>query len=114
MPDAISRREVLAGAAALAFATRSPALAQSKPDTLHVGKAVFSSFPFATLDVGMDAGIWKALNLDSKNQRFTLSVAKDALKNAPGFDKDHWPSMADSTWAGSVHKFYGTPYQRPM
>src|SRR5580658_1648735 len=70
MPDVISRREVLAGAAALAIATRSPALAQTKPDTLHVGKAVFSSFPFAALDVGMDAGIWKSLNLDIQNSDF--------------------------------------------
>jgi len=76
MPDVISRCEVLAGAAALAVAAGSPALAQTstgaagKPDTLHVGKAVFSSFPFATLDVGMDAGIWKSLNLDIQNSDF--------------------------------------------
>jgi ABC-type nitrate/sulfonate/bicarbonate transport system substrate-binding protein len=76
MPDVLSRREVLVGAAALAIATRSPALAQTsagtagKPDTLHVGKAVFSSFPFAALDVGMDAGIWKSLNLDIQNADF--------------------------------------------
>jgi NitT/TauT family transport system substrate-binding protein len=64
MTDVVSRRDVLAGAAALVLAGNSPALAQSKPDTLRVGKAVFSSFPFATLDVGQDAGIWKSLNLD--------------------------------------------------
>jgi NitT/TauT family transport system substrate-binding protein len=65
MTDVVSRREVLAGAAALVVAGGSPALAQTpKPDTLHVGKAVFSSFPFAALDVGTDAGIWKSLNLD--------------------------------------------------
>jgi sporulation protein YlmC with PRC-barrel domain len=56
---------------------------------------------------------WKALTLDTVKQRFTLSITKDVLKGAPGFDKDHWPSMADSTWAADVHKFYGTPY-RPM
>lgn len=76
MPDVPSRRELLAGVAALTIATRSPALAQTsagaagRPDTLHVGKAVFSSFPFATLDVGMDAGIWKSLNLDIQNADF--------------------------------------------
>jgi NitT/TauT family transport system substrate-binding protein len=64
MTDVATRREVLAGAAALVLAGSAPALAQTKPDTLHVGKAVFSSFPFATLDVGQDAGIWKSLNLD--------------------------------------------------
>lgn len=70
MPDVPSRRDVLAGAAALTLAAASPALAQGKPDTLHVGKAVFSSFPFATLDVGMDAGIWKSLNLDIQDSDF--------------------------------------------
>ena len=65
MTDVVSRREVLASAAALVLAGSNPALAQSaKPDSLRVGKAVFSSFPFSALDVGTDAGIWKSLNLD--------------------------------------------------
>ena len=51
---------------------------------------------------------WAALTLDTENKRFTLQVPKDMLKDAPGFDKDHWPSMADPTWASGVHKFYGT------
>ena len=53
---------------------------------------------------------WAALKLDTANKRFTLDVLKETLKDAPGFDKDHWPSMSDTTWAGGVHKFYGTPY----
>lgn len=53
---------------------------------------------------------WAALQLDTANKRFTLNVPKAALKDAPGFDKDHWPSMSDKTWAGGVHKFYGMPY----
>ena len=51
---------------------------------------------------------WSALSLDTVNKRFTLGVLKDALKDAPGFDKARWPSMADKTWAGVLHKFYGT------
>ena len=53
---------------------------------------------------------WSALKLDTVNKRFTLAVLKDSLENAPGFDNDHWPSMADKSWASDVHKFYGTPY----
>ncbi len=53
---------------------------------------------------------WSALKLDTVNKRFTLAVVKDSLESAPGFDKDHWPSMADKSWASDVHKFYGTPY----
>ncbi len=53
---------------------------------------------------------WAALTLDTVNKRFTLDVLKESLQSAPGFDKDHWPSMADKTWASGVHKFYRTPY----
>ena len=53
---------------------------------------------------------WKALTLDTDNERFTLNVPKASLSDAPGFDKDHWPSMVDKAWATGVHKFYGTPY----
>jgi len=55
---------------------------------------------------------WSALRLDTINKRFTLDIAKNALKDAPGFDKNRWPSMADKTWATSVHRFYDTGYIR--
>lgn len=51
---------------------------------------------------------WSALVLDTDNKRFTLNVQPDALKQAPGFDKDHWPTMSDPAWAGGLHAFYGT------
>lgn len=54
---------------------------------------------------------WSALTLDADRKCFVLDVDKDRLKNAPGFDKDHWPSMADTTWANEVHSYYNSrPY----
>ncbi|CAB5516609.1 PRC-barrel domain-containing protein [Achromobacter anxifer] len=54
---------------------------------------------------------WSALTLDTDNKRFILNVDKEVLKNAPGFDKDDWPRMADETWATSLHKYYNQdPY----
>ncbi|MCK6431932.1 MAG: PRC-barrel domain-containing protein [Burkholderiaceae bacterium] len=53
---------------------------------------------------------WAALKLDTVNKRFTLDVPKTVLKEAPGFDRQHWPSMSDRTWASGVHRFYGLPY----
>src|SRR6204780_4471862 len=50
---------------------------------------------------------WAALKLDTANKRFTLNASKEQLKKAPGFDKDHWPSMADQSWATDVYAFYG-------
>jgi sporulation protein YlmC with PRC-barrel domain len=54
---------------------------------------------------------WRALTLDTDRKCFLLDVDKDTLQNAPGFDKEHWPTMADETWAGDIHRYYGTaPY----
>ncbi len=50
---------------------------------------------------------WKALTLDTINKNFVLNVSKEQLKNAPGFDKDDWPDMNDSTWTSQVNSFYG-------
>lgn len=56
---------------------------------------------------------WQALTMDAENKDFILDVEKDKLKTAPGFDKDHWPSMAQDEWALQVHSYYGIePYWR--
>ncbi len=77
------------------------------------GKVAYAVLSFGGL-LGMGDKLfavpWAALALDTVNKRFTLNVLKDALNAAPGFDKDHWPLMSDSTWASGVHKFYGTTY----
>ena len=48
---------------------------------------------------------WHVLKLDTDNQRFILDIDQERLKNAPGFDKDHWPSMADPQWAASIYSY---------
>ncbi|KFI23666.1 PRC-barrel domain-containing protein [Nitrosococcus oceani] len=54
---------------------------------------------------------WSALTLDADEKCFVLRVNKEVLENDPGFDKDHWPSMADQRWASDVHSRYGArPY----
>ncbi len=54
---------------------------------------------------------WSAFSLDAGNHNFILDVPEQRLKDAPGFDKDHWPAMADERWAGEVHSYYHTrPY----
>jgi sporulation protein YlmC with PRC-barrel domain len=77
------------------------------------GKVAYAVLSFGGL-MGMGDKLfavpWAALELDTANKRFTLNVLKDALKDAPGFDKDQWPSMSDKTWASGVHQFYGTQY----
>lgn len=53
---------------------------------------------------------WAALELDTVNECFILDVDKKRLENAPGFEKDSWPDMADYRWGKTVHEHYG---QRP-
>lgn len=72
---------------------------------------------YAVLSLGGVFGIgdrlyaipWHALTLDADRKCFVLDVDAERLKAAPGFDKNHWPSMADSTWASEVHAYYGQP-----
>jgi sporulation protein YlmC with PRC-barrel domain len=49
---------------------------------------------------------WNALTLDADRECFVVEIEKEELKHAPGFDKTHWPSMADPTWATEIHTFY--------
>jgi sporulation protein YlmC with PRC-barrel domain len=51
---------------------------------------------------------WEALKLDTVNKRFALDVEKEHLKNAPGFDPDDWPDMADQTWANEIKTYYAS------
>ncbi|HXI76479.1 MAG TPA: PRC-barrel domain-containing protein [Steroidobacteraceae bacterium] len=75
--------------------------------TGKISYAVLSFGGFLGVGDRLFAVPWQALKLDTTNKRFMLNASKEQLKNAPGFDKDHWPSMADTTWASDVHSFYG-------
>lgn len=79
--------------------------------TGEVAYAVLSFGGFLGMGAKLFAVPWEALKLDTANHRFTLDVSKDRLKDAPGFDDDDWPDMADKTWASGVHRFYGTTYR---
>jgi sporulation protein YlmC with PRC-barrel domain len=48
----------------------------------------------------------QALKLDTEGEQFILNVDKETLKDAPGFDKDHWPNTADPTWRSKVDSYY--------
>jgi sporulation protein YlmC with PRC-barrel domain len=76
----------------------------------RIAYAVLSYGGFLGMGEKLFAVPWKALTLDAENHRFTLDATMEYLKDAPGFDKDRWPNMADRTWAMGVHDFYGTLY----
>jgi hypothetical protein len=49
---------------------------------------------------------WRSLALNTQRHEFILDISKDVLQNAPGFDKNNWPNMADPQWIESLHAYY--------
>lgn len=49
----------------------------------------------------------EAIRVDTADQCFTLNVDKEQLKKAEGFDKDHWPDMADPKFRSNIYQQYG-------
>ncbi len=77
---------------------------------------------YAALDFGGFLGIgdkyfavpWNAFSERDRSPQnanehvLVLNVSKERLKNAPGFDKDHWPDMANPNWSQDVDRYYTT------
>ena len=77
----------------------------------RIAYAVLSFGGFLGMGDKLFAVPWPALILDTVNKGFILDATKERLEKAPGFNKDHWPSMADESWARGVHNYYKvTPY----
>ena len=72
-----------------------------------IAYAVLSFGGFLGMGDKLFAVPWHSLALDTDDKWFVLNVEKEKLNSAPGFDKDNWPSMADSKWAAEVHQYYG-------
>ena len=49
---------------------------------------------------------WRSPALNTQGHEFILAISKDVLQNAPGFDKNNWPNMADPQWVESIHAYY--------
>jgi sporulation protein YlmC with PRC-barrel domain len=77
----------------------------------RIAYAVLSFGGFLGMGKKLFALPWGALTLDAVEKRFIVDASKEKLQNAEGFDKDHWPSMADPEWATRLHSYYNvTPY----
>ena len=77
----------------------------------RIAYAVLSAGGFLGIGDKLFAIPWGTLTLNTDKKCFILDIDKERLKNAPGFDKDHWPSMAGDQWANDLHSYYGVrPY----
>jgi sporulation protein YlmC with PRC-barrel domain len=48
-----------------------------------------------------------SLAVDQENKRFTLSVTREMLETAEGFEKNQWPDMADPAFMARTYSHYG-------
>jgi len=74
--------------------------------TGRVAYAVLSFGGFLGMGDKLFAVPWSAMRLDMNDHVFILNVPKERLKQAPGFDKDEWPDIADMKWQQEVLGFY--------
>lgn len=75
----------------------------------RIAYAVLSTGGFLGIGDTLHAIPWSALTLDTDDKCFVIDASADQIKNAPGFDKDNWPSMADMQWGTAVHEYYKRP-----
>lgn len=75
----------------------------------RIAYAVMASGGFLGMGEKLFAIPWSALTLDTDRHCFVLDVSKEHFENAPGFDKDHWPSAASEDWHREIHAYYRTP-----
>ena len=50
---------------------------------------------------------WGSLAVDQEEKNLILNVTPEMLETAEGFDKDHWPDMADPAFLNRTYAHYG-------
>ena len=81
------------------------------PRSGRVAYAVVSFGGFLSMGEKLFAIPFSALEYNVAKSDYVLDVSKERLEAAPGFDKDHWPSMADEKWNRDVYRYYDrSPY----
>ncbi|MEM8529030.1 MAG: PRC-barrel domain-containing protein [Bacteroidota bacterium] len=73
----------------------------------HVSYAVLSFGGFLGMGDKYFAIPFEAFSVDTKNEKFVLNIDKDKLKNAPGFDKDNWPTNVNHNYLTKAYSYYG-------
>jgi sporulation protein YlmC with PRC-barrel domain len=78
------------------------------PATGAIQYAVLSFGGFLGMGDKLFAIPWSLLSTSPDKDYVLLNVDKQTLEKAPGFDRKHWPDMADTAWQNSIHQHYGT------
>jgi len=82
-----------------------------EPEQGRVSYAVLSFGGFLGVGDKLFAVPMQAMKLLPEDRKVVLDVDKERLKNAPGFDKNHWPDATDRAFGSAVYSYYETrPY----
>jgi sporulation protein YlmC with PRC-barrel domain len=82
---------------------------------VNTGKIMYVALDFGGfLGIGdkLFAVPWTSLKMHNTSPQkpgehvLVLNVSKERLKSAPGFDKEHWPDMANPNWSKDVDRYY--------
>ena len=76
-------------------------------DSGYIAYAVLSFGGFLGFGDKLFAIPFEALRVDTDDECFVLDVNKDALDDAPGFDKNDWPSAPERAFITRVYTHYG-------
>jgi sporulation protein YlmC with PRC-barrel domain len=76
----------------------------------RIAYAVLAEGEFLGTALTLRAIPWSALTFDIDNECFRLSTSAQQITDAPAFDGDNWPSMADTAWRQRIHKYYNRPF----
>lgn len=75
-------------------------------ETGRVAYAVMSSGGALGFGSKLFAVPVEALQVDERGETFLLDIDKEALKEAPGFDREDWPDFADPALTAQIHSYY--------
>lgn len=73
----------------------------------RIAYAVLSFGGFLGIGDKLFAIPWSSLSIDEGEHQFILNADRQTLENAPGFDKDNWPDMAEPAFESAVYGHFG-------
>ncbi|MGB3546187.1 MAG: PRC-barrel domain-containing protein [Saprospiraceae bacterium] len=76
-------------------------------NTGEITYAVLSFGGFLGMGDKLFAIPFEAFEVNRENETFMLNITKEKLDNAPGFNKDNWPSNPSNEFLDSIYTHYG-------
>lgn len=68
--------------------------------------AVLSFGGFLGIGEKLFAIPWQSMTLDTQNHAWMIDISEERLDSAPGFDKDNWPDLSDTSYRESISTFW--------